>query len=240
MKRRNAFTLIEVLVVVAIIALLVAILIPSLQRAKENSIATVCASNQHQIGVALSMYAHNSRAYLPYQYPGVLEWLLEPSRFALEKLLGKNNYHKVFFCPNDDIVHDPLIEKQLPWPPFRVTGPNKNWDTWLYRTGYYYMGNPKWPGKPGEMTAEQIFMDVNKNGKTRDEFICKVDEKGAERIAVLSCRISPEGPREFWRFRHPYDDGRGWSNVLYADAHSEMRRSGKVIARWYEPSPVGW
>lgn len=53
---RKAFTLIEVLVVVAIIALLVAILIPSLNRARENARRTVCLHNLKMLGQCWVMY----------------------------------------------------------------------------------------------------------------------------------------------------------------------------------------
>ena len=56
MKRRSAFTLIEVLVVVAIIALLVAILLPSLSRARELARETVCKSNLKQLISAHNYY----------------------------------------------------------------------------------------------------------------------------------------------------------------------------------------
>jgi prepilin-type N-terminal cleavage/methylation domain-containing protein/prepilin-type processing-associated H-X9-DG protein len=56
-RRRSGFTLIELLVVVSIIALLIAILLPSLARAKNNAKKTACASNMHQMGVALNTYA---------------------------------------------------------------------------------------------------------------------------------------------------------------------------------------
>lgn len=56
LKRRYAFTLIEVLVVVAIIALLISILLPSLSRARELARETVCKSNLKQLMSAQNYY----------------------------------------------------------------------------------------------------------------------------------------------------------------------------------------
>jgi prepilin-type N-terminal cleavage/methylation domain-containing protein/prepilin-type processing-associated H-X9-DG protein len=58
------FTLIEVLVVVAIIALLISILAPSLAEARRQSRASVCLSNMRQLGVAAHMYATVSKGML--------------------------------------------------------------------------------------------------------------------------------------------------------------------------------
>ena len=55
---RTAFTLIELIVVVAIVALLVAILLPSLSKAREQARMVTCKSNLHQIGTAITTYAH--------------------------------------------------------------------------------------------------------------------------------------------------------------------------------------
>ncbi len=52
----KAFTLIELLVVIAIIAILAAVLFPVFAQAREKARATACISNQHQIGLAISMY----------------------------------------------------------------------------------------------------------------------------------------------------------------------------------------
>lgn len=55
-RLRAGFTLIEVLVVVAIIALLAAILLPSLMKAREQSTGAVCSTNMHQIMLGMHMY----------------------------------------------------------------------------------------------------------------------------------------------------------------------------------------
>ena len=59
MQRQKGFTLIELLVVVAIIALLVAMLVPSLQRAREQAARTVCAGNLHHWNLMLHLYAND-------------------------------------------------------------------------------------------------------------------------------------------------------------------------------------
>ncbi|MHC4799476.1 MAG: type II secretion system protein, partial [Planctomycetota bacterium] len=56
-NRRSGFTLMEVLVVVSIIALLLAILVPSLGAARRQSRATVCLTQLRVLGQGLSMYA---------------------------------------------------------------------------------------------------------------------------------------------------------------------------------------
>lgn len=63
---RVAFTLIELLVVVSIIALLLAVLAPSLARARNESKASVCRSNLHQLGLTVNYYTQDNDDWLPY------------------------------------------------------------------------------------------------------------------------------------------------------------------------------
>ena len=60
------FTLVELLVVVAIIALLMAILLPSLQGARESAKRVSCMSNHKQLLLAIRMYAEDNMGHLPY------------------------------------------------------------------------------------------------------------------------------------------------------------------------------
>ena len=64
-RARRGFTLIELLVVVGIIALLIAIILPSLGRAKAVSRDAACASNVRQISIGLFAYATSFDGYLP-------------------------------------------------------------------------------------------------------------------------------------------------------------------------------
>ena len=68
MRQRSGcrgFTLVELLVVIGIIAVLVAILLPALNRAREESRRSMCLSNIRQIGMALQMYVSENQGYYP-------------------------------------------------------------------------------------------------------------------------------------------------------------------------------
>ena len=65
MTSKNGFTLIELLVVISVIALLLAILLPSLGRAKNVARRSVCLSNQRQCIIACIMYANDNADWLP-------------------------------------------------------------------------------------------------------------------------------------------------------------------------------
>jgi prepilin-type processing-associated H-X9-DG protein/prepilin-type N-terminal cleavage/methylation domain-containing protein len=64
-RRAAAFTLIEVLVVVAIIALLVSLLLPSLRAAREQARTAVCLANERRLGHAVEFYVHSFGVYPP-------------------------------------------------------------------------------------------------------------------------------------------------------------------------------
>src|SRR5437868_3024236 len=64
-RRPNAFTLVELLVVIGIIAILISILIPVLGRARESAQRTACLSNLRELGNTFRLYAAQNKDSIP-------------------------------------------------------------------------------------------------------------------------------------------------------------------------------
>ena len=88
----KGFTLIELLVVIAVIALLMALLMPSLRRARNQARALVCQANLKQWGTTMAIYAENNDGKIP---PEGALWFLRGSYLRNDEPNEPPVYHKV-------------------------------------------------------------------------------------------------------------------------------------------------
>ena len=161
----KAFTLIEVLVVIGIIAVLLSLLLPTLARSRDAANRVQCASNLRQIGQAIINYSTQNKGWAPLkggqaQYP--YEWgkptLVEPlKRYGLNL--------KIMASPTQDLFNPP-------------------WDTWPGHSGsdvwlvnYQYLiglgeapnlgaGGSKWYEDPPSAATQKLGRSRRLNAST--------------------------------------------------------------------------
>ena len=139
MKKRTAFTLVELLVVIGIIAILVAILLPTLSRAREAAKKTVCLSNMRQLSDYFKLYSVEFNDAIPIGFMDekafsyLLNWnnvngtKVSQMGLLVEAHLVTNP--QTFFCPSEE---DPQYSyrpnppgggfSENPWPFKTVAG----------------------------------------------------------------------------------------------------------------------
>jgi prepilin-type N-terminal cleavage/methylation domain-containing protein len=124
-KSRTAFTLVELLVVIGIIAVLIGILMPALSKAREQAKRTQCLSNMRQIHIAYVLYAQANHDYAPVGFGGNKQYnYLIYDKFSQKYILHGLLYQtgliknaQVFWCPAQDFPDFAFNTPTNPWPP---------------------------------------------------------------------------------------------------------------------------
>ncbi len=123
-RYRPAFTLVELLVVMAVIMVLIAIIVPTLMYARERGRRTVCRNHIHQFTIGIHLYAHDADSRLPSGGEGHTPVLSTEMHKTMTSLLGGS---RPLVCP--------YLGKPFTEPGGWLYGPAK-----AYVIGYNYLG----------------------------------------------------------------------------------------------------
>jgi prepilin-type N-terminal cleavage/methylation domain-containing protein/prepilin-type processing-associated H-X9-DG protein len=213
-SKRVGFTLIELLVVIGIIALLLAILLPAVNRAQANSLK--CKAQLRDIGIHLNIYAQQNRGVI---YPiGELDSTVTP---PVWKTLGIET----------EWANLPDKGRSLRWPVYVFTP--AVWNPPILRCP----NDPEVENidGPGEMHSYVLnkhlavnFEKLVKLGtrvptKSDSDVIIMGEKKTAEPDYYMEARVNQKGESEFDRVVEPYRHGiKLGSNYLYLDWHVDI------------------
>ena len=124
-SRGGGFTLVEMLVVVAIIAILASIMFPVFSRARAAARKTACASNLRQIGTAFELYVSDNDECFPYVYHRDCPAITSPPNLNAGRLLWPEAIQP--YCRNTDLFTCPEVPRMTYGPP-----PAPNYDGGSY------------------------------------------------------------------------------------------------------------
>ena len=107
-RRRPGFTLIELLVVIAIIAILIALLVPAVQKVRESAARTQCANNLKQIGIAVHSINDTNKVLPPAFAPSAVNAITAPAAPIYRGPIGYTFFHWILPFIEQDAIYKGL------------------------------------------------------------------------------------------------------------------------------------
>jgi prepilin-type processing-associated H-X9-DG protein len=253
----QAFTLVELLVLIAIIAVLVALLLPDLAGAKASAAATACKNNLRQLGIALLIYTQDHGCYPPHAYRPSNETLALRTNVVFVDTIGWPGYLLPYVFGKRETFRCPARGSEFQWP----TNPTPrgyefpfNVDSMFLRWSYGYNGlnfkqarNGNIVGGYGLSPSTVLPLSANLVLKPADMIAIGDSDGngfGDPNISFMRPRLSadPDFP--------PGDIHKGGANIVFCDGHVEWQKQSQWIEltpeaarRWHydnQPHPEWW
>ena len=244
--RSRAFTLVELLVVIGIIALLVALLLPSLQRAQEAGRRATCLSQLRQITMAVLMYEQVNKSLPGPTIPGILDpntvnavpqiiSVTYKSRMLsnnemLQKYMG--NSREVWFCPSSVVmrqnatpIQGPYVGKVLGYG-YKMNNQRATDKTFFF--GSHTTANPDEERRPKKL-SEVDAMGTGPEGRINRNhsqiwMISDLDGRNYNTAVTGDFGISPLGDPNLRPWQPVHKSGVIGRNYGFFDGHAEWLR----------------
>jgi len=241
----RGFTVVELLVVMAIITLLMAIILPSMARVKEVTRMTICQSNLRQQGIGLISYAVETR-----HYPGChakAERGVIVGAWATRTRQWGGLTRGVYYCP----TQPEGFEWQEKFGSGRAYATPKDVIDWGYEEGELLLdvrnvpfsyGYNDWGAYNVQVNPHRgLGGDLNWGGFRMDEVRYTHVESPASMIAIGDNVSTGRwdfnmDPKQWWEY--PAAVHFGGPNLVFADGHVEWHKQEDVILSTYHPG--GW
>lgn len=246
---RAAFTLVELLVVVAIITLLLSLLLPSINGARRQAMASKCAANLHDIGLSFAIYVGNNQdtyppAFVwPYNWRGDYDLANQPSSVTAE--FGDFGVaHWSWFLYREGKVRPGTFEcpaMPMGGAPRTNPGPDGSWERGQRDQEGNSFDSPA--PRPADKQAPRMAYTANAALVPRNQFVAEPGERTSRCVQVTEVRE----PRDVilvtefhwkWTVSAFYRDGR-----VISESHRPVHGFYNLFSNYDEyeaPEQGGW